>query len=342
MFVLNQWYVAGFGWELDASTPIARTLLARPLVLFRTPDGAAAALEDRCCHRALPLSCGTVEARGLRCGYHGLLFSPDGTCIEIPGQTKIPSRCKVQSYPLVEQDQILWVWFGDSDHPAPVDQPPTYAWHADERYEFRGDVYRYDAPYQLIHDNLLDLSHLGYVHLRTIGGDPSTHMKAEMTVQSTENTVRVVRYMRNSRPPATYVNAWPFEGNIDRWQEIEFNVNHLRIWTGAVDANTESLENPERGGFHMRGLHGVTPESENTTYYFWTIATNRPPGGGSNMTQVFEQTALTFEEDRVIVEAQHRNQQRFGDRQSVDIHVDAGANRARRIVASLTNTSSAD
>jgi vanillate O-demethylase monooxygenase subunit len=342
MFALNQWYVAGFGWELDATPLVARTLLNKPIVLFRTLEGNVAALEDRCCHRSLPLSCGTVEERGLRCGYHGLLFAANGVCLEIPGQDKIPSKCKVQSYQLVEKDRILWIWFGDDEHPAALQDPPDYAWHSDPRYEFRGDIYHYDAPYQLIHDNLLDLSHLGYVHLRTLGGDPSTHMEAEMKVDSVDDTVRVVRHMRNSKPPKTYAEAWPFVGNIDRWQEIEFAVSHLRIWTGAVDANTESLDNPERGGFHMRGLHCVTPETDNTTHYFWTMSTNRPPSGKSNMAQVFEQTALTFEEDKVIIEAQHRNLQRFGAGPQVDIHVDVGANRARRIIASLTNTNRAN
>ncbi|MBA4004554.1 MAG: 2Fe-2S ferredoxin, partial [Delftia sp.] len=45
-FPLDQWYVAGFAWELQ-DAPLARTLLGRPVVLFRTPDGSVAALEDR-------------------------------------------------------------------------------------------------------------------------------------------------------------------------------------------------------------------------------------------------------------------------------------------------------
>ena len=111
-FPLNRWWIAGFSWELK-DQPVARTLLGKPMVLFRTPDGQVAALQDRCCHKDLPLSCGKVEGRGLRCGYHGLLYSHEGTCVEIPGQDKIPAKAKVVSYPLREKDQILWVWVGD-------------------------------------------------------------------------------------------------------------------------------------------------------------------------------------------------------------------------------------
>ena len=334
MFVTNQWYIAGFAWELGTK-PLPRTFLNRHVVLFRTTAGDVAALEDRCCHRSLPLSCGQVEAKGLRCGYHGLLFDAQGVCIEIPGQDRIPSKCRVQSFPLVERDRILWIWIGTDSDALPDRDPPAYPWHSDSRYEFRGDTYHYRAPYQLIHDNLLDLSHLGYVHLQTIGGNPSVHMQAQMNVEATDDTVRVVRHMRDSVPPRTYAEAWPFEGRIDRWQEIEFDVSHIRIWTGAVDAHTESLDDPERNGFHMRGLHGVTPETDTTSHYFWTMATNRPPSGRSNMDLVFDQTALTFEEDRVVIEAQYDNLKRFGPSPQVDIHVDVGANRARRILSGL-------
>lgn len=333
-FPLNQWYVAGFAWELK-DQPLGRTLLGKPLVLFRTADGQPAALEDRCCHRALPLSHGTLEERGVRCGYHGLLFNAQGQCLEVPGQAKIPSKAKVPAYPVRERDQLIWVWFGNADQPLPSCEPPAYEFHSNDDYLFEGGAYHYDAPYQLIHDNLLDLSHLGYVHLRTIGGNASIHMNAQMRVDSDETSVKVTRHMPGSQPPPTYTAAYPFEGKVDRWQEIEFHVSHLRIWTGAADAGTESLDDPQRGGFHMRGFHGVTPETETTSHYFWTMATNPKDNREAIAAKVVEQTVLTFDEDKGVIEAQYRNMLEFGGRPMVDIHVDVGANRARRIIEAL-------
>lgn len=333
-FPLNQWYVAALAWELK-DQPLGRTLLNMPLVLFRGADGRVAALEDRCCHRALPLSNGTLEAGGLRCGYHGLLFDTQGQCVEIPGQGRIPTKAQVPAYPVCEQDQIIWVWFGSSAHPQPTCQPPVYDVHSNGQYLFDGDVYHYDAPYQLIHDNLMDLSHLGYVHLKTIGGNASIHMNARMSVEGDEHTVKVVRHMLDSVPPPTYTAAYPFAGRVDRWQEIEFHVSHLRIWTGAVDAGTDAVDDPQRGGFHMRGFHGVTPETDTTSHYFWTIATNPKTDPEATKAKVVEQTILTFDEDKLIIEDQYRNMCRFGARPMLDIHVDAGANRARRIIERL-------
>jgi vanillate O-demethylase monooxygenase subunit len=335
VFPRNRWWVAGFSWEL-AEAPLARVYLGHAVVLFRLADGGVSALEDRCCHKELPLSLGTVETRGLRCGYHGLLFDGRGRCIEVPGQQDVPTRARVRAYPLRERDQILWIWIGDTPDALPQDEPPAYAFHSDPRYRFGGGAFHYDAPWQLIHDNLLDLSHLGYVHARTIGGNPSVHMNAQLEVSSDATHVRVLRLMPDSAPPPTYTAAWPFAGQIDRWQDVDFRVSHLLIWTGGMDAGSGRFDDPERQGFHMRGFHGVTPETASTAHYFWTVATNPHPDRQDVTQLVVDQTSATFEEDKVVIEAQWRNQQRFPGRAQVYVPIDAGPVRARRLIAALT------
>ena len=334
-FPLNQWYVAAFSSELT-DQPIARTLLGQPIVLFRTGEGMVAALEDRCCHRSLPLSCGKVEANGLRCGYHGLLYATSGQCIDIPGQERIPEKAKVKSYHLTEKDHIVWIWMPTQENAAPTHAAPDYPHHDDPKYQFGCGVYHYDAPYQLIHDNLLDLSHLGYVHLKTIGGNAKQHMNAAMTVTSEGDSVRVQRLMPGTPPPPTYTAAYPFGATCDRWQEIVFNVSHLCIWTGAVEPGKDDIDDPQRGGFHMRGFHGITPETDTTAHYFWSMASNRHPDMPETINTVITQTQYTFDEDRVVIEAQYKNMQRFGAQATwTGIHLDAAPSRARRIIAKL-------
>ena len=85
MFVRECWYVAAWGSEIS-STPIARTLLDDPVVLYRQADGQVVALEDRCCHRNLPLSMGEVCRDTLVCSYHGLAYNRQGLCVNIPCQ----------------------------------------------------------------------------------------------------------------------------------------------------------------------------------------------------------------------------------------------------------------
>lgn len=87
----------------------------------------------------------------------------------------------------------------------------------------------------------------------------------------------------------------------------------------------------------MRGFHGVTPETDTTSHYFWTMATNPEHDPEAVTAKVLHQTRLTFDEDKVVIEAQYQNMCRFGTRPMIDIHVDVGANRARRIIERLRN-----
>jgi vanillate O-demethylase monooxygenase subunit len=147
--------------------------------------------------------------------------------------------------------------------------------------------------------------------------------------------------MPDSEAPPTYREAWPFEGRVDRWQDIEFRIGYFLIWTGAMDAGTGDLNDPDRAGFHMRGFHGITPETETTSFYFWTISSNRNPARPDMAETIHRATAFTFDEDRAVIEAQYANMVRFPGAPMTWIHVDTAPNHARRIMASLTSTASA-
>ena len=236
-FPLDQWYVAGLASDLT-DKPLGRTFLNEKVVMFRTSDGKVAALEDRCCHKSLPLSCGAVEGGGLRCGYHGLLFDAGGQCVEIPGQDRIPSKAKVRSYHLVEKDHLLWIWMPRMEGSAPTRPAPDYPHHDNPMYKWGGGHYHYQTPWQLIHDNLLDLSHLGYVHLKTIGGDAHLHMSAPTTVESDGNGVKVVRLMANSTPPPTYRAAWPL------WASCPRRARRACLWASPISSTRSSTASP--------------------------------------------------------------------------------------------------
>jgi vanillate O-demethylase monooxygenase subunit len=87
----------------------------------------------------------------------------------------------------------------------------------------------------------------------------------------------------------------------------------------------------------MRGFHGITPETDSSTHYFWSMASSSHPDMPDNSELVYEQTAQTFAEDKVIIEAQYRNICRFQRGEQIDLRVDAGANRGRRTVARLVS-----
>lgn len=336
MFIKNSWYVAAWSSEVMWGSLLARRILDIPVVLFRDQSGAVSALHDQCCHRGLPLSMGKAESGGIRCGYHGMRYDRDGVCVEIPGQTVIPKRACVRSFPVVEQHGLVWIWCGDT---APAVEPPEYPWHGE--WLWKGGLVHYDSNYELIHDNLLDLSHLGYVHVFTIGGDPKSHMNAEMSTKRANGGVLVERFMRDVSPPPTHVRINGYSQSVDRWQRIQFVPGLITIYSGSVPAGTLRTEGDQVGGFQQRVFNAITPETDGTSHYFWSVS-HVPVSGNPGMTDtLYADTVKTFEEDRVIVNAQYARMQESTGQKWVDLGIDAGSIQARRILKDLATAEQA-
>jgi phenylpropionate dioxygenase-like ring-hydroxylating dioxygenase large terminal subunit len=339
MLLYNAWYIAAWAEEIGDKQPLARRICNKPIVLFRSGDGRVAALADRCSHRAAPLHMGTLVEEGIQCGYHGLAIDGSGRCVHIPGQKLIPEAARVRSYPVVEKDQMVWVWLGDpakADPAAIVDYP----YHNDpSQWPNKHDVYSIKANYMLLVDNLMDLTHLGYLHAKTVGGNPAAHIEAEMKTTRTPTGVKFTRWMRNSVPPPTYVKAAGFTGRVDRWQENEFVApSNVLQWIGAADAGTGAYEGKRDGGFQFRLFHGLTPETETSSLYFWSVANGYRQNDPEATEQLYQEVAPTFVEDRVMVEAQQARISEFGEKDLVAIRSDATRMQMRRIVGRLIAT----
>ncbi|CAN5734350.1 aromatic ring-hydroxylating dioxygenase subunit alpha [soil metagenome] len=331
MFIRNAWYVAA--WPEEVSTkPMARTLLGEPVVLYRQEDGTPVALEDRCSHRNLPLSMGEVSGQYIVCAYHGLAYGADGKCARVPAQDTIPSAAKVKSYPLVERDGALWIWMGDAELADPDGIVP-YPWHSDPGWAHKHSYYHIDGQYQLLHENLLDLSHVGWVHRKTIGGTPNAHSQATMKTDRNGETVTVRRYMPNSVAPPTYVRAVGFTGDIDRWMKIEFFPTLIRVYTGANDVGKGVDEAHQMDTFGARIFNGVTPETEHTTHYFWSAAHNYKVDQPEVTEQFFREVEATFIEDKTVMEAQYQRMRQLPTARTFDIRSDLGGAQARKVIA---------
>ncbi len=332
MLLRNAWYIAAWADEIT-DAPLARRICDEPIVLFRDSDGRAAALADRCCHRAAPLSMGSIVAEGLQCGYHGLVFDAVGRCVHIPGQPRIPEEARVRSYPLVEKDALVWLWIGD---PAKADPAKIvdFPYHNDPaNWPNKHDMYPIKGNYLLMIDNLMDLTHLGYLHAKTVGGNPGQHVDAEMKTVRTPTGLKFTRWMKNSVPPPSYVKAAGFTGRVDRWQEFEFAApSSVLQWTGAADVGTGAPEGRREGGFQFRLFHGLTPETETSCLYFWSVANGYRQNEPEATEQLYREIAPTFVEDRVMVEAQQARLSEFGDAGLIDIASDATRLRMRRIL----------
>ena len=322
MFLRNSWYVAA--WDREVSRRLlARTFLGEAVVLFRKENGEPVALEDRCCHRQLPLSMGKLEGDDLRCGYHGLLFDSKGHCIQIPGQASVPPQAKVRAYPLIEKFNWLWIWMGD---PARADSAlvPNWWWADHQEWAFtRPEMIRVNCNYQLIADNVLDVTHLAYVHAASIGAPSITEFPGK--VEREERLVRFTRWIRDRPPPPMYQEAGGFAGNVDRWQIVEhvppcFSVN----FAGCSDSEKR---------IDLMALSAPTPETEKTTHYFFGFVRNFGLNDPEKERLFSEGMVKVFNEDIPVLEAQQRNLD--ASRTRVDIGVDAAPLAARRMLEAM-------
>ncbi len=341
MFIRNTWYVAA--WAKDIiDHPTARRICNEPVVLFRSKQGVVGAMEDKCPHRGAPLSKGVVTDAGLECGYHGMVMDCSGACVHIPGQERIPASARVRGYPVVEKDEFIWIWIGDpekADASAIIDYPFNNDY---KNWPHKLGYYHIKADYKLLVDNLMDLTHLGYVHKTTIGGDPDTHVSARMKTVATDRGVKIVRHMPNCMPPPTYAAAVPFKGRVDRWQEFEFvPPGHVLQWSGAVDAGQGALENPDarHGGFALRVFHCATPETEGSCHYFWSIANGYRQDDPGATEHLYQDVSTAFREDQDMIEAQQARLEELGEEDLVSIIHDRVRIQMRRLIDSLMHKS---
>ena len=310
MFVRNTWYAAGWAGDFAAGTLTPITLLNEPLVLWRRQDGGLAALADRCPHRLAPLSLGQQEGDDLRCMYHGLKFAPDGRCVEIPGQDRIPPKLRAKSYPVVERHSAVWVWMGD---PALADEGliVDFVGFEDPAWAMAPGRMDYAANYTLINDNLLDLSHLPYVHRNSFGGGDAKanqgFSEAKVHTIPLDRGVRVTRWSKNTpSPPFARALAGPL---VDLWSSYDFLVPGIfLLYSGFYPPGTlgaDNIERPDAEPVHANfTCQAVTPLTDRSTCYFFAYG---PWAKASAAAPIFHKMAVTaFDEDRVMIEAQQR------------------------------------
>ena len=164
MFLRNYWYVAAMPQELENGALLGRWILDEPVLIYRTADGEVTAMRDICPHRSARLSAGERDGDTVRCLYHGLEFGPDGTCLRVPAQDGTPPNgLRVQSYPVAEKWRLIWIWMGAPER-ADENLIPDFHWNDDPDWFPVGDYMHLDCHYQLLADNLMDLSHEAYVH----------------------------------------------------------------------------------------------------------------------------------------------------------------------------------
>jgi phenylpropionate dioxygenase-like ring-hydroxylating dioxygenase large terminal subunit len=333
----NTWYVAAWDFEAAPGVILARRILGEALILYRDQQGRPVAAADRCPHRLAPLSAGRMEGGNLRCMYHGLLFDGAGRCIEVPGQEMISPNLKLKTYPVVERDRFLWIWMGEPALADPVLIPDAH-WLADPGWRALPGYLHYDrANYVTVMDNLLDFSHLGFVHENTLGGG-RVSAEVKPRIERFDWGLRISRLYGNIPLPPYLKALARFEGPVDRWQIYDWRMagNVLSMDFGSAPAGRGALEGarpPEALVFHT--VQCLTPETEGSTHYFWAAANGFELDDPSVTEEIHKQTAIAFAEDKAIIEAQQAVIDEHPHARMTAIAADAGLQQGRALLGRM-------
>ena len=336
MFLRNYWYVAATDAEIGRK-PFRRIIMNEPVVFYRTEDGTPVALEDRCPHRRLPLSMGKLVGDDvLQCHYHGLRFDRTGACVRVPGQDMIPATAQGED---LSGGRALQVACGSGwairrwpiRRRSPITTGSTIrTWGA------KSDYLHVECNWQLVNDNLLDLTHLAFVHETTIGNMALVE-HAAVQVQRTPTGVQVTRWIID-QPAAADVQ----EGRRLHRQRRPLADHRLHAAVLHPARCRRDADRHRRAGGPPRRRH---PDAQPQRHdagdrdHHALLLGPGPRLRAARMPRlterVFQQIKTAFLEDVSVFTAQQRNIELDPNAPQIDINADSGGIQARRIVDRL-------
>jgi phenylpropionate dioxygenase-like ring-hydroxylating dioxygenase large terminal subunit len=335
-FPRNQWYIAAFSHEVTR-TPMERTLLEEPVVLYRTEAGVPVAVAGRCPHRRFPMVRGAVTGDGIQCAYHGWTFAgTSGACTHIPSQENfVPNGFKIRTYALVEKWQWLWIWMGD---PAAADAAtiPDHTYLQLENSDWEasvGGVEPLAGRYQLMSENVLDLTHITFIHAATIG--TAGIAAAPIEVEDRGRYLHSQRTVAEPNPTPFHTRTLGLDGPVERVLSTDFFPPAFCSSGSAFYRAGESARADGHCYGAFRVFHIATPETAHTSHYFWAFTRSF----GQNDTALTEQLRAGWRlgvlEDVDAIDANERMIDRGPLQNDLSAQSDAGPLRGRKMVESM-------
>lgn len=269
-FLRNGWYVAALS-EAVSDTPIKRVILEEAIILYRTAGGAPVALADRCPHRFAPLHMGKVKGDCIECPYHGLQFGPSGACESNPhGDHKIPQAAKVKRFALEERDGLVWIWGGDADQADSSTLLDLGAFFGHGTMAPVSGDYILNAHYELVLDNLLDLSHAPFLHPTTLA-DPESLKTLRVELLQEGDAVWAKHYFPDSPAAPQFKPFWHSKDSLCDGHA------HMR-WDSPgslqLDVGVTERGRPDAEGLYIHMVHMLTPIDMSHTRYTWIATRN--------------------------------------------------------------------
>lgn len=240
---------------------------------------------------------------------------------------------------MTERDCWVWLWMGD---PALADPAliPRALGHGDAGWIMRTGELAYKANYELINDNLLDLSHLSYVHAKTLGRNSMAWGDSRPRTTRLARGLRVERWVVGN-PLAPYLGR-PADARTDSWQSYDYMAPGVFLLTskfyppGAAAARSLAAPEPGMEPFWVSlTSQAITPIDEKQSIYYFSSCLDR---ARANEEQADAQIALfrrAFNEDNVMIEAQQRVIDQTSQPRMLGTASDGALNQFRQLMARL-------
>ena len=307
-FLMNCWYVAALSTEVKGEELFHRTILSKPVLIYRKMDGTPVAMLDRCPHRFAPLHVGKRAGDEISCLYHALRFDSEGQCTHNPhGKGSIPKTAKVPTFPLMEKYGFIWIWMGDEA--ADPGKLPDYSILTNGHPNSVGHTYMYvKANYQVIVENLMDLSHVDYVHGEMLSSRGCfAHAQADEVEVGSTNVKASWKWKQT--PALKIFSNFLHDplGEAKQFVQVTWEAPaHVELIVGA----TQHLRLDSELNFHnttaQYDLHTTTPETEDSTHYFFSTRRNHLEEDANFNQFKIEAMRDTFvKEDVPLVESIH-------------------------------------
>ena len=298
----NTWYVAGWSDELVQGQLLGRVYLNQPVVLFRQTDGSPVALSDLCPHRFAPLHMGKQIGNVIQCAYHGLEFGADGRCVRNPHGKSVPAGAKTRRYPLIERYDALWIWPGEGEADESL-IPTEFAFLIEEQRAHNRGYIHAKANYLLLLDNLMDVSHALYLH----AGSLTTEEMRDGYVPKCEminGVVDSVIHQQGMTPPPFWAAALP--PGTAKTDVRDLTRGHIpSLVMHEMCYSPVGMAPYSEGGVSTRSAHLYTPETDNTTHYFYALSRDFARDNAAVQLRIAEQLrAIFLSEDIPMIEAQ--------------------------------------
>jgi len=274
-YLKNAWYAAAWSHEIGRQL-LKRVIMDESILFYRKEDGTAVAVSNRCAHRFAPLHLGKLEGDTVSCPYHGLRYDSSGKCVFNPnGDQRVPVGARIRTYALAERSGMLWIWPGDADRADTALLPDISYLEDRTRYAPVTGYLNVRSNYRFILDNLLDNAHLNTVHHDTLSCEPFRrgvpHLKPSA---ANANEILTSLICPPGLPGAIWSQIWAAEhdgvapGSMDHWVELSWEPGGTCLQETGITPEGR----PRSEGIATLNCHLVTPETGQTSHYFWGIA----------------------------------------------------------------------